>query len=366
MDTQDRQADFVARLAREIDAVADLGCVSGILETVFIGGGTPTLLDLDLWPRLLDALHQRFAIDPDHTEFTVEANPETVSPELMSSLVDGGVNRVSIGAQSFNETHLKTLERWHDPDNVLRAVTLARDAGINRVSLDLIFGIPGSTLDDWQTDLDTALALHPDHLSCYALTYEPDTALTARYEAGLVQRIDEEIEIEQFIHTRAHLRDAGFEPYEISNFARDPAQRCRHNLVYWENRNWLAIGPSASGHLNGLRWKNAAHLARYLDSDGLAPLEDLEYLGDATRLGEIIMLGLRLADGVPALPIVDEARRLGSADSLIREVRACERAGQMIRVDADTPHERWCLTEEGILLANEVISVLMDALEFPA
>lgn len=365
VDTQDRQAAFVTRMIREIETVADLGVVQGPIRTIFVGGGTPTLLQPRLWKPLLESLHDRFDIDGDTTEFSVEANPETVSPELMSILVAGGVNRISVGAQSFNPAYLKTLERWHEPDNVGRAFTMAREAGIERISLDLIFGVPGSTLEGWCADLETALSLQPDHLSCYALTYEPNTALTARWEAGHVARLDEDIEVEQFILTRSMLRDEGFEAYEISNFARDETQRCRHNLLYWQNDNWLAIGPSASGHLDGLRWKNAAHLGRYLDSDGLAPIEDLECVDEATRLGEIVMLGLRLSDGLTVLPVINEAQRLGCAEQFIQAALIAEQGGQMTRVSPGTADERWCLTEEGVLVADSVISNLMDALGSP-
>ncbi|QYU68363.1 coproporphyrinogen III oxidase family protein [Leptolyngbya sp. 15MV] len=182
VDTQDRQGPMVDRLVRELSAQAPW-TRGEVLETVFVGGGTPSLLRPELWERLLGAMHAvlRFG---QQTEFTVECNPETVTPELMAVLRSGGVNRVSIGAQSFEARHLRTLERWHDPENVARAIELARRAGIERQSVDLIYAIPGQTLDDWARDLERTLALGTTHVSCYNLTYEPNTAMAVRLRRG--------------------------------------------------------------------------------------------------------------------------------------------------------------------------------------
>ncbi len=340
VDDHDRQAAFAARMIAEIRALAPL--VTGPIETIFVGGGTPTLLRPELWQNLLDTLHTAF--DLSHlAEFTVEANPETLTPALLDVLVPGGVNRMSVGAQSFNPAHLKTLERWHDPENVGRAIRMACEAGITNLNLDLIFAVPGQTPAEWQSDLDRALSLEPMHLSCYSLMYEPNTPLAQKLKMGLIQRLDEDIEAQMFRATIDTLTATGFEHYEVSNFAKtgiqrrergvirgrrenagtkadsesapphlshsapsafsapsalnSPSFRCRHNMLYWLNENWLAIGPSASGHLDGIRWKNAPHLGKYLASDAGSPIVDVERLDADQSLGEQLMLRLRLNDG---------------------------------------------------------------------
>jgi oxygen-independent coproporphyrinogen-3 oxidase len=177
VDSQDRQAAFVDRLIGELTAASQH--FGQPLQTIFVGGGTPTLLRVELWKRLLAAIHESVQLERDY-EWTVEANPETLTSELVDVLIAGGVNRFSIGCQSFNPVHLKTLERWHDPRNVHRSVEILRVAGVSNFNLDLIFGIPGQSLDEWQADLDNALSLAPSHLSCYSLMYEPNTPLTDR------------------------------------------------------------------------------------------------------------------------------------------------------------------------------------------
>ncbi|MEM7230404.1 MAG: radical SAM family heme chaperone HemW, partial [Planctomycetota bacterium] len=224
VDNLDREEAFVRRMMSEIEVVGP-NILRG-LSSIFVGGGTPTLMTVDSWSRLLPVIREHLPLAPDG-EWTMEANPETMTDELAACLVAGGVNRISVGAQSFDPRHLKTLERWHDPVNVGRAVTAFRDAGIGSINVDLIFGIPGQTLNDWHRDLDRVLELKPDHLSCYALTYEPNTAMTARMNAGRFEPIDEDIEADMFLATMERLRGAGFEHYEISNWAR-PGHACRH------------------------------------------------------------------------------------------------------------------------------------------
>ena len=292
--SDDRQAAFADRLIDELETVRPW--LAGPVQSIFVGGGTPTLLSPGAWSRLLEVMADCVPLAAGG-EFTVEANPETVTPELLHVLRNGGVNRLSIGAQSFHETHLKMLERHHDPTSVTRAVEMARAAGFDAISIDLIFGIPGQTADEWTRDLDAAIRLDPGHLSCYGLTYEPNTALTARLRAGQVTRMEEDDEARLYELTMDRLGRAGFEQYEISNWAR-PGARCRHNLVYWTNGTWWPFGPSAAGHVAGRRWKNAPHLGAYLESRGLPPVTDVERLDDDGRAGEALMLGLRLTDGI--------------------------------------------------------------------
>ncbi len=353
VDREDRQARFTDRLIAEIQAWSP--CFSRSPQTLFVGGGTPTLLAPELWKRLLKAV-KRFMHGGPQSEFTVEANPETVTDQLLAILADGGVSRLSIGAQSFKARHLKTLERWHEIDNVARAMERARQAGITNLNLDLIFAIPGQTLEDWLSDLRAALSLRPTHLSCYALTYEPNTPLHKKAESGRVVRCDEQLEMAMYQATIETLSRAGYDHYEISNFALMKTQnenpksfRCQHNLNYWHNENWLAFGPSAAGHVDGLRWKNVARLADYLDSTGPSPAEEIEQLDEERSIGEQIMLRLRLTEGIERAwiePRLNRWRREKIDAQIERGLLEC----------TDT-HLR--LTRPGMLLADSVIGELL-------
>jgi oxygen-independent coproporphyrinogen-3 oxidase len=377
VDTQDRQGAFTDRLIDELGVLAP-HAAGAPLRTVFVGGGTPSLLRIELWERLLGTLARLFDLSqiraagsgggdlpapgvsgprpPEPiSEFTVECNPETVTPELMALLKAGGVSRASVGAQSFNPHHLKTLERWHDPENVARALELARAAGIERRSLDLIYGVPGQTLEEWDADLTRALSLGTSHLSCYALTYEPNTAMTARLAAGRFTRTDEDLETDMFEHTLTRLRAAGLERYEVSNFAR-PGQESLHNLAYWRQEQWLAAGPSASGHAGGWRWKNTPRLGDYLASWGLSTLAEVEAPDARRAVRERLMTGLRLAEGVDAPAIVADAERAagGAADRLHAAAARARKQGWL-----EGSPDRWRLTDAGFLLADHIASEFM-------
>ncbi|MCC6579011.1 MAG: radical SAM family heme chaperone HemW [Phycisphaeraceae bacterium] len=356
-DQPQRPAQFTDRLLAELDH--RLTQFRILPRTIFFGGGTPTLLPVPLLQRLFDHLRQR-GITEHADEFTVEANPETVTDDLARALVAGGVRRVSLGAQSFHPHLLKTLERWHDPDNVARAVDRLRNAGVIDINLDLIFAIPGQTQVMLDADLDFALALRPDHLSCYGLTYEPHTAMTKRLELRQFTAIDENTERDMYALVMARLDDAGFEHYEISNWARrDPAlpvsspspHRCRHNLAYWHNLNWLGIGPSAASHVSGWRWKNVPHLGQYLDQQPEPPMMDVEHLDEDPRDGEQLMLRLRLLEGVDhdtlhALLRHDDPR-WAAIDQLV----------QLGMLERDAGHVK--LSREGLFLADAVLAKLL-------
>ncbi len=364
VDTRDRQVPFLDRLERELEALAPFAGGEP-LRTIFVGGGTPSLLRLELWERLLDTLSRLFDMSEMHGvsggwgEFTVECNPESVTPELMATLRKGGVTRVSIGAQSFNPVHLKALERWHDPANVSRAVGLARAAGITRQSVDLIFAIPGQTPEEWADDLGRAVALGTEHVSCYALTYEPNTAMTARLRRGEFSAADEELEANLFEQTLATLRGEGLDRYEVSNFARTGAE-CRHNMAYWRQEQWLAAGPSASGHVAGHRWKNPPRLDDYLSVRcGLGEVVDHEPPDRERALVEKMMTGLRLREGFDSRVVLHEA-------DTIRPLAATRLAAAAQRMSDDgrlTLGERWQLTDSGFLIADRLIVDFMDALE---
>ncbi len=345
----DRQEAFLTRLQQEIHLLSHTLRQRARPRTIFVGGGTPTLLPPELWRRLLTTLHAALDLDA-LVEFTVEANPETLTAELLDTLRAGGVNRLSLGAQSFDPALLKTLERWHEPARVAQAVALARQAGFDNFNLDLIFAIPDQTLELLDRDLEAALALAPTHVSCYGLTYEPNTAMTQRLKLGQFMPIDEEVERAMYARVMERLAAAGFEHYEVSNWAR-PGRACQHNLLYWRNENWLGAGPSAASHVAGWRWKNVPHLGQYLDNAGWPPVQDVEHLDAPARAGEALMLALRLRQGAPRawlrelLPPTDA--RWGEIELLV---------AQNLLLWADD-HLR--LTEQGLFVADGVIGRLL-------
>lgn len=350
VENRGREAAFVARLVDELRIIG--GYLKQPLQTIFFGGGTPTLLETSLWQDLLRAINQHLPI-AQNAEITVEANPETVRPDLMEVLSKGGINRISIGAQSFQPDHLKALERWHDPENVKRAIVLAQESGITNINIDLIFAIPGQTLNDWLIDLDTAISLSPSHLSCYGLTYEPNTPLTEKLRQGRIIRVDEDLEAEMYEATRKKLTEAGYEQYEISNWAK-PNYQCQHNLMYWNNKNWWAFGPSASGHINGLRWKNVPHLGEYLKASDLPLIIDVEKLDEDGQVGEALMLGLRLTQGIKLIEL----------DALL--LKGKQGKERLCVIDQHTQSgllektaDRIRFTAKGQLLADSVLSDLI-------
>lgn len=361
VDRQDRQEVFTDRLIRELRAQSALSETLP-LRSIFVGGGTPTLLAPDLWEKLLAELSTLFDLSLIRSgtgEFTVECNPETVSDEVARVLAEGGVNRASVGAQSFNPEHLKALERHHDPENVAKALDRLGSAGIARRSIDLIYAIPGQSLDEFDLDLRTALSLPIDHLSAYGLTYEPNTAMTARLRRGEFSPAPEELEVEMYLHGLAVLREAGFDRYEVSNHSK-PGSECQHNLAYWRGDPWLAVGPSASGHMNGWRWKNTPRLDDYLQQsdDGLAPVCDLEPPDPRRSLMDRLMTGIRLSEGLDASEMRLLGEQLGASEQLNSAAVHAEHAGWL----ESAAGPRWVLTDSGFLFADRVAGEFIGAL----
>ena len=320
------------------------------VETIFVGGGTPTTLSPAELERLLAAC--RAAADPHGPlEFTVEANPATVTPEKAAVLHAAGVTRVSLGAQSFDPRELTVLDRDHNPDDVPRTLAILRDAGLTNLSLDLIFAVPGQTLPAWQANLDRALALATRHLSCYGLTYEPATRLHARRAAGRVQPVDNAVEAAMFEHTIERLAAAGFAQYEISNFA-PPGFECRHNLVYWRNESYLGIGPSAAGYIDNVRYRNVPHLHRYVAAinAGASAWIESETPDRRQQIADTLMMGLRLRAGIERSRFA--ARFEADVAALFPAVIA--RYVNEGLLELSPGHLR--LTEGGLLLADTIIA----------
>ena len=278
------------------------------VETVFFGGGTPSLLPLDGMRTIVMALRSHFDILPD-AEVSLEANPGTVDLVHLEGLHSLGFNRISFGVQSFHEDELRRLERIHDAQEVEDAYRWAREAGFGNVNLDLIYGLQGQTMAGWQTNLETALALGPDHLSLYALTLEEGTPLTRDVERGRSSGPDLDLQADMFEWSRERMTQAGYAHYEVSNWAR-PGRECRHNLVYWHNGDWLGLGAGAHSHLGYERFADAASPRRYVElvqatSSAGAPeatsMQQVTYRDPGNRereMAETVFLALRLREGL--------------------------------------------------------------------
>jgi oxygen-independent coproporphyrinogen-3 oxidase len=349
---------FLAAIEREAAIQADhFGRISP--TTIFIGGGTPTLLDAARLARLLDTIRRHVTFD-NLTEFTVEANPNTFDAARARVLVEHGVNRISFGAQSFIATELRTLQRDHDPENVAKAFELARHAGIDNLNVDLIFGIPGQNLQTWAYSLECALALGAQHMSCYSLTYEPNTAMTARMKRGEFAVMDEDLELAMFDHVYARMRAANFERYEVSNYARTGKQ-CLHNVHYWKGANWAAWGPSAAAHVNGWRWKNVGSLAHYLDAftgdHPLLPLTQMEHLTKTQWAGEVAAFWLRLSEGMAYAEF--ERRTSVAPRQVLERVLQPYVEGGFVTLT----NEHATLTERAVPVSNRILREVVGAFD---
>jgi oxygen-independent coproporphyrinogen-3 oxidase len=267
------------------------------VSTLFLGGGTPTYLLPNQLERLMRIIRRWLPLR-EGGEFSIESTPESITPAKLDVLAAGGVNRVSIGVQTFHAHLLPVLDRIHRPEHVAPAVEAVRSRGM-AVSLDLIFGVPGQSLDDWRTDLDRAMEFRPDHLSTYGLTYEKGTPLWKDRERGRVTSLDEETELAMYLEAIDRLGAAGFEHYEISNFAR-PDRRCRHNAVYWANHAYYGFGVGAARYVGGKRELNVRGLKDYLKRvlAGESPTFQSEELGQEERARETAVIQLRRGDGI--------------------------------------------------------------------
>ncbi len=301
--SDDEVAAYVAALRTELTRVVAAGPPGGgdwpTVTSVFVGGGTPTLLPRGDLAAILDDLRAELELAPD-AEVTVECNPETASPELFAELVGAGVTRLSMGAQSFAPHVLTTLERGHDADTPVAAVALARDAGIAQVNLDLIYGTPGETDADWAASLEGVLAAGVDHVSAYALTIHDNTPFGRAVHLGELADVDEDVQRDRFDVARDVLGAGGFEHYEVSNWALGSAARSRHNLLYWRHGDYLALGVGAHGHWRGRRWWNTRSTRGYVQAlqAGRLPVAGEEELDLDERAVERLLLGLRVREGL--------------------------------------------------------------------
>lgn len=347
-----KQEDYASTLITEIALARRVLAEADALrpmDTVFFGGGTPTLLPAGDLARMLGAATAAFGL-ADGAEVTVEANPDTVTPEVARTLADAGVTRLSIGMQSAVPHVLTALDRTHRPENVRTAVSAAKDAGL-AVSVDLIYGAPGESLGDWEASLDAALALESDHISAYALIIEDGTKLARQIRRGEVPTPDDDLQADMYELADARLAAAGFDWYEVSNWSRTPEQRSRHNLAYWRGSDWWGFGPGAHSHVAGLRWWNVKHPAAYAQrlAGGDSPAAGTERPDPESRMLERILLLSRIREGIAVdeLPSDKRTRVAGLiADGLVDATAAVRGRVQ--------------LTLRGRLLADAVVRELTD------
>jgi oxygen-independent coproporphyrinogen-3 oxidase len=337
-------ADAIARfhegVASELQLLGEvLGDSIPPLSSIYIGGGTPTVLGGLRLAAILGAARDNLPV-ASTAEVTVEANPEGLDPGDLAHLAAAGVTRMSFGVQSAVPRVLEVLDRVHQPSRIPEIVAEARRAGISHLSVDLIHGVPGETPEDWRASLELAITAEVGHVSCYALSVEPGTKLASRVRAGSLPEPRSDDAAERYRTADRVLGDAGFEWYELSNWARTPAERCSHNILYWRNRNWIGAGPAAHSHLSGLRWWNHRRPGAWsaATAAGLVPSEGHELVRHAGRRLEQVMLGVRLREGLPLRGLDPD----GVADVV---------AAGWARRDAG----RLVLTLEGRLLADAVL-----------
>ena len=343
---------WLAAVRHELDLAASV-VGSRPVDTVFVGGGTPSLLGAPRLAEVLDAVRSTFGLAPG-AEVTTESNPESTSPSFFAELAEAGFTRVSLGMQSAAPHVLRVLERRHTPGRAVAAAREAAAAGIAHVNLDLIYATPGETDDDLRASLDAVLAAGVDHVSAYALIVEDGTALARRVARGEVPAPDDDVAATRYELIDDRLSAAGLRWYEVSNWARSAEAECRHNLGYWLDGDWWGLGPGAHSHLAGVRWWNVKHPARYaaLLAAGEPPEAGREELTDAERATERVMLRLRLASGLP-LSLLDDAGRAAAAQAAVDGL-------------LDLGDGRAVLTRRGRLLADAVVHALLAGAPVPA
>ena len=345
--------DYRGNLARELDlsvsTLAEAGAGDREVSTIFFGGGTPTLLAADVLAGVMDDIRARFPL-AENVEVTTEANPDTLDPEYIATLAGAGFNRISMGMQSAVPHVLATLDRTHDPEKIPEVTRWVKDAGLE-LSLDLIYGTPGESIDDWRRSLDVALSNEVDHISAYSLIVEPGTKMGAMVRRGKLPMPDEDDLADKYEIADAAISAAGMHWYEVSNWSAGPETRCEHNMAYWRNADWWGFGPGAHSHVGGVRFWNAKHPRAWADRllAGESPSIGREVLDVQTREIERIMLAAR----------IDRELRLDSlAPGSQQAIRTFIKQGLL---DADGAEAGWFQpTLQGRLMADYMVRILTE------
>ncbi len=346
---QDEMNHYIDALVAEMKHYAKTYSSTNIIRTIFLGGGTPTTLTVYQLERILKECVSEFTVASD-AEITIEANPATIDIEQLKSIRQTGYNRISIGVQSFDKAELKLLDRAHGPEEIHSTVDRARKAGFDNLSLDLMFAVPNQSLSSWESNLNKALEKNPEHLSTYNLTIEQGTAFSKLQSNGKLIMPDDDHQLELYKRTIERLTKKGFHHYEISNFARR-GKECKHNITYWENKNTLGLGAGASSYINGTRFKNInlpAHYIRQVKDKKIA-VEHSETLEPRQAMGETIMLGLRLLQGISIHQF--EKRFQISFINLFRNIISALKERELVIIEKDYLR----LSQKGLFWADSVI-----------
>ena len=345
---QDEMNHYIDALVAEMKHYAKTYSNTNIIRTIFLGGGTPTTLTVYQLERILKECVSEFTVASD-AEITIEANPATIDIEQLKSIRQTGYNRISIGVQSFDKAELKLLDRAHGPEEIHSTVDRARKAGFDNLSLDLMFAVPSQSLSSWESNLNKALEKNPEHLSTYNLTIEQGTAFSKLQSNGKLIMPDDDHQLELYKRTIERLTKKGFHHYEISNFARR-GKECKHNITYWENKNTLGLGAGASSYMNGTRFKNInlpAHYIRQVKEKKIA-VEHSETLELRQAMGETIMLGLRLLQGISIHQF--EKRFQISFIKLFRNIISALKEKELVIIEKDYLR----LSQKGLFWADSV------------
>jgi putative oxygen-independent coproporphyrinogen III oxidase len=340
-------SDYIDAVIREID-LAYKQIPNANVPTIFFGGGTPSLLPPNALGRVISEIREKWSMSSD-AEITLEANPDSVDAAKLRELRGVGFNRISFGMQSAVPHVLKVLDRTHNPDNISIVVEAARNAGFESISLDLIYGSPGESLDDFRASVESALELHVDHLSAYALIVETGTKLAGQIKRGDLAMPNDDLMADMYLLVDELCESAGLTWYELSNWSK-PRHEARHNIAYWRNANWWGLGPGAHSHIDGVRWWNMKHPTAYKSAlfDGGSPIQESEALTDRQKSDEIIMLSIRMRGGI-SLSDLSAGQRL--------KVAAYQDSGHVDRA-------RWVegtlqLTPAGRLIADRIVRELV-------
>jgi oxygen-independent coproporphyrinogen-3 oxidase len=321
---------------------------SAPIPTIFFGGGTPTLMEPSDLKRVLKHLEDKFGFAPD-IEITIEANPDTVTKEKLAALREIGINRISFGMQSGVEHVLKVLDRTHNPANVSKATNWAKEVGFKEISVDLIYGAPGESIEDWQTTIRTALELPITHISAYALIVEAGTKLAGQVKRGEVVIPEDDQTADKYLIADESFSKAGFDWYELSNWSKAGSE-CRHNIAYWVGANWWGLGPGAHSHVDGVRFWNVKHPAAYQDrlTTGAEPIQEREILTEEQMASERLMLEIRLKSGIAKSSLT--AEQLDALESF--------RIGGALDPDMWAA-QRVALTQSGRLIADRIVREIL-------
>ncbi len=323
------------------------------IETIYLGGGTPSTLTMEQLQRICDTIYSTYTVSPT-PEVTIECNPDDLTPEYLAQLKQLPFNRISMGVQSFNDTQLKRLGRRHNADKARQAVRNAREAGYDNISIDLIFALPGSTIAEWEHDLDSAIALHPDHLSAYNLTYEEGTPMQRALERGEFTELSEEENIEQFQMLIKKLKLAGYRHYEISNFAQ-PGRESRHNSSYWNDTPYIGCGAAAHSYNGTSRQWNIADIGQYIKGiENGEPNFELEQLTEEERYNDTILTRLRTSRGIPLEWMKSKFSSILNQHMMNCAQKLIENGNLQLTDDGHIS-----LTEKGIFISDAIIRELI-------